>query len=63
MASLVLVTDNKYEGSYVAFPSFTDRKVVASGAEPSMVYQLAAERGFPEPVVIYIPQGNMTQIY
>jgi len=60
---MTLVSDNQYEGKYVALRSFQDNTVVASGAEPSDVLNEAEGKGFLDPVVVFIPQSNMTHVY
>ena len=63
MEQNVLVSDSKYEGQYVALKSFQDNTVVASGAEPVVALNLAEKKGFHDPVVVFIPQSNMTHVY
>jgi hypothetical protein len=58
----VLVSEKKYEGKYVALESFSNYRVVASGDDPAQVTKLAEEMGASQPVVLFIPAGNMTQI-
>lgn len=59
----VLVTDKKYNGKYVALQSFNNRTVVAFGADPARVMDAARKKGFPSPVIVFIPKENMTCIY
>ena len=54
---------NKYKGKYVALESFTGKKVVASGKKPADVMGRATEKGILKPVLIYVPEKNMTHVY
>jgi hypothetical protein len=63
MAGQVLVKEKRYEGKYVAMVSFTDNRVVASGDDPAKVVKLAEKKGVSQPVVLFVPKGNITQIY
>ncbi len=53
-ASRVLVEDEKYEGRYVAMPSFNDRRVIASGPNRTVVRHEAKQKGYNSPLVTYI---------
>jgi len=59
----ILVSEKRYEGKYVAMPSFTDRKVIASGNDPSKIMKSAAKKGITDPVIMFIPKGTMSHIY
>jgi len=63
MHPVTLVADGQYEGQYVALKSFQDSTVVASGLEPADVLSVAESKGFFDPVVMFIPQSNMTHVY
>ncbi len=63
MKGPILISAEKYRGRYVALNSFNSRKVVASGVEPACVYKKAEGKGIKSPVIFYIPEKNMTQIY
>ena len=63
MAGQVLVKEKRYEGKYVAMVSFTNNRVVASGDDPAKVVKLAEMKGVSQPVVLFVPKGNITQIY
>lgn len=63
MPGLVLVKEKKYEGKYVAMESFVNHRVVASGEDPMKVTKAAEKKGVSQPVIIFIPKGNMAQIY
>ncbi|RPJ79571.1 MAG: hypothetical protein EHM20_01015 [Alphaproteobacteria bacterium] len=63
MATQILVTEKKYEGKYVAFRSFNDSEVIASGNDPLEVLQLAQTARAHEPVIVFIPENHGTCIY
>lgn len=50
--------DKKYFGKYIAMPSFAERKVVASGKNPKEVIARAVQKGFPHPVLMFMPEKN-----
>lgn len=58
-----LITEEGYEGKYVALRSFVDRSVVASGDDPKDVMEKARKAGCGEPVVFYVPEHNITLVY
>lgn len=53
----------RYYDKYVAFSSFGDGKIVAYGKNPSKVIKKAREKGHKEPVIVYVPDPNIPQIY
>ena len=53
----------KYSGQYVAVKSFSDREVISSGSQPVDVLNAAKEKGFKEPVLIYIPEKGLVHVY
>ena len=61
-ASLFIVSDESYEGQYVAMPSFNDRTVIASGRDWDDVWRRAGLMGYPSPVVQYIPKGETLDV-
>ena len=63
MKGQILVKDKKYRGKYVAMNSFSDGKVVASGKEPAEVFQRAENKGVKSPVIVFVPEKNLTHIY
>ena len=63
MGNVLLKEGGKYDGHYVAIRSFGDGKVVAYGNDPSKVFNDAREKGIETPVVFYVPQKGITQIY
>lgn len=63
MDPVTLIADGEYEGQYVALKSFQDNTVVAFGLEPIDVLKSAEIKGFSDPVIMFIPQSNMTHVY
>jgi hypothetical protein len=61
--SKVLVKTDRYNGRYVAMKSFTDSAIVGSGEDPETALKEAAEKGFKDPVLVYIPEKEMVHIY
>jgi hypothetical protein len=59
----VLVKQKRYEGKYVAMPSFTDHKVITSGSDPDKAMKSALKKGITDPVIMFIPKDGMTYIY
>jgi hypothetical protein len=55
MADNILVKDRKYEGQYVAMRSL--------GNDPSQVLKQARAKGAAAPVIVFVPEPNMTLIY
>ncbi len=63
MPRTVLVKEKRYEGKYVAMKSFTNHQVVASGHDPQEVMKAAVRKGAKHPVIVFVPKGNITQIF
>ena len=64
MEPICLLNDSeKYSGKYVATRSFTDREVICHGGDPVKVLREARELGIDEPVVFYVPEKGVIQIY
>jgi hypothetical protein len=59
----VLISEEGYEGKYVALRSISDRTVVASGDDPEAVMQEARERGVANPVIFFVPSHDITLVY
>lgn len=59
----ILVVDRKYEGKYVALKSFTDNTVLAFGDDPVEVMKHAGKGESAEPVIVFIPEHNMSYVY
>ena len=58
-----LLKENSYNGKFVAFKDFNDHTVIGEGDTPLQALEKAAERGFVNPVVTFIPIKGMVQIY
>lgn len=58
-----LVTEEGYEGKYVALASFLKRSVVACGDDPKVVAEQAREAGYENPVIFFVPQRDVSLIY
>ena len=64
MEPCLLVKDSeKYGGQYVATRSFTDKEVISCGNDPVKVFEEAKRKGVEEPVVFYVPEKDVLQIY
>jgi len=63
MPSRTLVNDKKYIGKYVAIVSFNDRKIIASGKDPITVCEKAEQKGFADPLIIYVQPHDVVNIY
>ncbi len=59
----VVKNSEKYSGKYVAVKSFSDRDVISFGEEPVKVVESAKDKGFEEPVLIFIPEKGMLNVY
>ena len=59
----VLVSEEGYEGKYVALRSMSDRTVIASGDDPKTVMKEAREQGADNPVVFFVPSHDITLVY
>jgi hypothetical protein len=53
----------KYFGQYVAVKSFSDRTVISHGLKPMVVIKEAERKGIQEPVLIFVPQKGMLNVY
>lgn len=63
MNSVLLMNTDEYNGLYVAMKSFEDSEVVGSGESPSIALCRAAEKGFNDHVLAYIPEKETVNIY
>ena len=59
----VLVTEEKYEGKYVAFDSSKGKKIIASGKNPGKLISKARKLGVSIPSIVFVPKGNAAYIY
>jgi hypothetical protein len=58
-----LVTEEKYQGKYVALESFNKNKVVAWGDDPSKVIHQARKKGAKSPVLVFVPEKGVSYVY
>ncbi|MBI5400377.1 hypothetical protein HZB07_07245 [Candidatus Saganbacteria bacterium] len=58
-----LLKDEKYTGRYIAIKDFGDETVLADGKSPSEVFESAKQKGYKDPVILFVPIRNMVQIY
>jgi hypothetical protein len=59
----VLISEEGYEGKYVALRSMSDRTVIASGDDPETVMREAREQGIDNPVIFFVPSHDITLVY
>ena len=62
-AKSIISSGKKYAGKFVATRSFNDKKVIASGKNPSDVRKEAIDQGHKSPVVFFVPSKNAIHIY
>ncbi len=58
-----LIENNSFNGKYVAMKSFKDHSVVGSGDSPQEAHKKAVQKGYPDPVVTFVPTKGIVQIY
>ena len=58
-----LTKNKKYIGKYVALKDFGEASVVGYGNTPQEAYQKALRKGLKCPVITYIPEKELVQIY
>lgn len=63
MGKKMIVGNKKYLGKYVAMVSFNNKSVVASGTDPSIVRKKADKKGVSAPVVIYVPDKDVYNVF
>ncbi|MFH1288247.1 MAG: DUF5678 domain-containing protein [bacterium] len=59
----VLVTNDKYNGQYVALKNVDDNTIVGSGNTPEETLNEAKKKGFESPFLLYIPDKDLVHIY
>ena len=59
----VLIGEEKYDGYYVTIEDFDKPVVISYGKDPQKVYEDTVNRGYPEPVIIFVPDREAVQIY
>ena len=52
-----------YAGKFIARESFNTMTVVAYGNDPAKVRIRAVQKGYHSPVVVYVPDKKMYNIY
>ncbi len=63
MPKQVLITEQGYEGKYVAMRSMSDRTIIASGNNPDDVMKHAHKQGVTDPVIFFVPSHDITLVY
>lgn len=53
----------KYLGKYVALANLKKREVVSYGKSPARVYRSALKKGYPKPVLFFVPEKDTVHIY
>jgi len=59
----VLVNTNEYNGRYVAMKGFDDNTIIGVGKNPQKALKDAEQKGFKDPVILYVPEENVIHIY
>lgn len=59
----ILAKGKQYSGKYVALKNFANPKVVSSGETPQEARNKALRKGIKRPVIIFVPEKTMVQIY
>ncbi len=58
----VLIKEQKFEGKYVALQDIDHPSPIADGISPDEVYKAAVQKGFVDPLILYVPLHGMVQI-
>ena len=59
----ILVTTDEFNGRYVAMKSVDDNTIVGVGEDPENALREAEEKGFRNPILLYIPEKDLVHIY
>ena len=59
----VLIKEKKFEGKYVALEDLAHPTPIADGKDPQKVYNSAVKKGYPTPLIVYVPVQGMIHIY
>jgi hypothetical protein len=59
----ILITTDEFNGRYVAMKSVEDNTIVGVGEDPEKALREAEEKGFKNPVLLYIPEKDLVHIY
>ena len=62
MENILLTTDH-FDGCYVILRSFQDKTIIASGQNPSDLFEKAKKMGVENPAIIYVPERDVVSIY
>jgi hypothetical protein len=63
MSKQILITEEGYEGKYVAMRSMSDRTIIASGSNPDAVMKQANKQGVTDPVIFFVPNHDITLVF
>jgi hypothetical protein len=63
MMERILVTTDEFNGRYVAMKSVEDNTIVGVGDDPEKALREAEEKGFKNPILLYIPEKDLVHIY
>lgn len=64
MENLALIDHPElYSGQYVALKSFSDRIVITFGQAPQDVVNQAKNKGIQNPVIVFVPEKGLLNIY
>ena len=58
-----LVTEQKYQGKYIAYRSLNERKILASSSDAGRAMASARKKGVSEPVVVFVPNCEVGYMY
>ena len=53
----------RYADQFVATPGFHSDVVVASGPDPTKVYEEAKQKGYEHPVIVFVPPKGAVCIW
>ncbi|MCX5899898.1 MAG: hypothetical protein NTX06_04035 [Proteobacteria bacterium] len=62
-ANVLINNSEKYQGLYVTTSSFQSKDVLTASSDPAKAYNAAKEQGCEDPVLLFVPDNNMTYIY
>ncbi|MFA6548302.1 MAG: DUF5678 domain-containing protein [Candidatus Margulisiibacteriota bacterium] len=58
-----LVKETAFDGKFVAMKDFDDNTVVSEGFSLQEAHDNAQKKGIKDPVIVFVPQSGMVQIY
>jgi len=59
----ILLTNQDIDGKYAAFDNQDNRNVVCVGDSYAFVFNEAVKKGFSSPIIVYIPENDIVNIY